>query len=68
MYAQAKIARRTDGTVATEHHARLSRTHRSQVVAEGVRSVIRAAIRGLSGQSHGEVNTDLHGTAHGATR
>lgn len=45
------IARRSDGTVATEHHAKLSRTHRSQFVAEGAKTLILAVIRSLSGRA-----------------
>ena len=69
MVISATIARRSDGTVATEHHAKMSRTYRSQVIADGVRSLIRAVVRTLSGPAAQAVRQDdrhLRGRALGA--
>lgn len=59
MITETELARRPDGTVATEHYAKLSRTHRSQVVLGGAMAFIRSVLRTLSNRS----GTQVGGTA-----
>ena len=68
MDAPTNTARHADESVATEQYAKLSRTRRSQYVADGLRSLFRAAFGATSGEASTGSRADMQGTATPATR
>ena len=64
MITETGLARRPDGTVATEHYAKLSRAHRSQVVLGGAMAFIRSVLRGLSSRTGARVGGTATPVSH----
>ena len=64
MITETGLARRPDGTVATEHYAKLSRTHRSQVVLGGAMVFIRFVLRALSSRTGAQVGGTATPASH----
>ena len=64
MITETGLARRPDGTVATEHHARLSRAHRSQVVLGGAMAFFRSVLRAFAGRAGAQVGGTATPASH----